>query len=155
MPAKFLDYELLFTEEVEPSVLISEFSKPTSYKSTLKDVNNEKWQAVMHEEMDSLLKNWTWDLVSLLSNQRALRNKWVYQLKEEAKGKKCFKAKLAVKWFDQEKGIDFNEIFSLIDKITTIRTVLELTTMWDLELEQLDVKTAFLYGDVEEKLYME
>lgn len=155
MPAKFSDYELFFAEEAEPSILISEFSEPTTYKAALKDVNSEKWQAAMREEMDSLLKNRTWDLVSLPPNRRPLRNKWVYKLKEEAEGNKRFKARLVVKGFDQERGIDFNEIFSLLVKMTTIRTVLGLAAAWDLELELLDVKTAFLHGDVEEELYME
>lgn len=155
MPAKFSDYELLFAEEVEPSVLISEFSEPTTYKSALKDVNSEKWQTSMREEMDSLLKNRTWDLVSLLPNRRPLKNKWIYHVKDEAKGNKCFKARLVVKGFDQEKGIDFNKIFSPVVKMTTIQIVLGVAAVWDLELEQLDVKTAFLHGDVEEELYME
>ena len=74
----------------------------------------------MCEEMDSLLKNQTWDLVTLPPNRKPLRNKWVYKLKEEDEGKKRFKARLVVKGFDQEKGIDFNEIFSPVVKMTTI-----------------------------------
>ena len=120
MPAKFSDYELLFVEEAEPSALVSEFSEPTTYKVALKDVNSEKWQAAMREEMDSLLKNRTCDLVSLPPNQRPLRNKWIYRVKDEAEGNKRFKSKLVVKGFDQEKGIDFNEIFSPVVKMTTI-----------------------------------
>lgn len=155
MPAKYSDYELLFAEEAKPSILVSEFSKPSTFKAALKDVSSDKWQTTMHEEMDSLLKNQTWDLVSLPPDQRPLRNKWVYWLKEEDEGRKRFKARLVVKGFDQEKGIDFNEIFSPVVKMTTIRTVLGLAIAWDLQLEQLDVKTAFLHGDVEEELYME
>ena len=59
MLAKFSDYELLFAEEAEPSILISEFSEPTTYKATLTNVISDKWQAMMCEEMDSLLKNQT------------------------------------------------------------------------------------------------
>ena len=82
----------------------------------------------MHEEMDSLLKNQTWDLVYFLPNRRPLRNKWIYRLKDEAEGNKCFKSRLVVKGFDQEKEIDFNEIFSPVVKMTTIRIVLGLAT---------------------------
>ena len=108
----------------------------------------------MKEEMDSLLKNKTWDLVPLPEGKRALPNKWVYRLKEEDGGKKRYKARLVVKGFAQKKGIDFDEIFSPIVKMTSIRTVLSLVAIDDLHLEQLDVKTAFLYGDLKEEIYM-
>ena len=84
IPAKFSDYELLFAEEAEPSALVSKFSEPTTYKAALKDVNSEKWQAAMREEMDSLIKNRTWYLVSLPPNRKPLRNKWIYRVKDEA-----------------------------------------------------------------------
>ena len=108
----------------------------------------------MNEEMDSLVRNQTWDLVQFLAGKRALQNKWVYRLKEEDGGKKRYKARLVVKGFAQKKGIDFDEIFSPIVKMTSIRTILSLVAAEDLNLEQLDVKTTFLHGDLEEEIYM-
>ena len=64
-------------------------------------------------------------------------------------------ARLLVKGFAQNKGIDFDEIFSLVVKITSIRTILSLMAVEDLHLEQLDVKTALLHGDLEEEIYMQ
>lgn len=154
-PTKFFDYELLFCEEEEPTLLISNQTDPTNFKVATKDINCHKWQEVMHEEMESLLTNQTWDLVPLPSNRKALKNKWVYKLKEEDGGKKHYQARLVVKDYGQHKGIDFDEIFSLVVKMTTIQAVLGLAADWDLELEQIDVKTAFLHGDVDEELYME
>ena len=103
--------------------------------------------------MDSLLKNKAWDLVPLPKGKRALPNEWVYRLKEEDGGKKRYKAKLVVKGFGQKKGIGFGEIFSPIVKMTSIRIVLSLVATDDLHLEQLDVKTTFLHGDLEEEIY--
>ena len=68
----------------------------------------KKWEQCMKEEMDSLVNNQTWDLVKLPAGKRALQNKWVYKLKEEDGGKKRYKARLFVKGFAQNKGIDFD-----------------------------------------------
>ena len=69
----------------------------------------------MKEEMDSLVNNRTWDLVQFPTRKRALKNKWVYKLKEEDGGKKRYMDRLFVKGFAQKKGIYFDEIFSLLD----------------------------------------
>ena len=65
-----------------------------------------------------------------------------------------YKAKIVVKGFQQKKGVDFDEIFSPVVKMTSIRTVLSIAARMNLEVEQLDVKTAFLHGDLEEEIYM-
>ncbi|KAH9314145.1 hypothetical protein KI387_022772, partial [Taxus chinensis] len=109
----------------------------------------------MDEEMESLEHNQTWDLVRFLIRKRALQNKWVYRLKEEEGGKNRYKARLVVKGFAQEKCIDSDEIFSLVVKINSIIIVLSLVVVENLHLEQLDVKTAFLHGDLDEEIYME
>ena len=75
-------------------------------------------------------------------------------MKEEEGGKKRFKAKLVVKGFVQKKGIDFDEIFSPIVKMTSIRTILSIVAIEDLHLEKLDFKTTFLHGDLDEEIYM-
>jgi hypothetical protein len=87
--------------------------------------------------------------------KRPLQNKWVYKLKEEDGGEKWYKARLVVKGFAQKKGIYFDEIFYLVVKITSIRTILSLVAVEDLHLEQLGVKIAFLHGDLEEEIYMQ
>jgi hypothetical protein len=97
----------------------------------------------------------TWDLVQLPVGKRSLQNKWVYKLKEEDEEEKRYKARLVVKGFAQKKGIDFDEIFSLVVKMTSIRTILSLVAVEYLHLEQLDVKTTFLHGDLEEEIYMQ
>ena len=104
--------------------------------------------------MDSLAHNQTWDSAKLPAGKTTLENKWVYRLKEEDGGKYTYKARLGVKGFAQKKGIDFDEVFSPIVKMTSIRTILSLAAAEDLHLEQLDVKTTFLHGDLEEEIYM-
>ena len=108
----------------------------------------------MKEEMDSLLKNNTQDLCKFPTGKKTLQNKWVYRLKEEDGGKKIFKARLVVKGFSQKKGIDFDEIFSHVVKMTSIHIVLSIVATKDLHLEHLDVKTTFLHGNLDEEIYM-
>ena len=97
----------------------------------------------MDEEMDSLVRNQTWDLVKFPAGKRVLQNNWVYRLKEKNGGKKRYKARLVVKGFAQKKGIDYDEIFSPVVKMTSIRTILSLVAVEYLHIEKLDVKTNF------------
>ena len=80
----------------------------------------------------------------------------MYRLKtEENSSRPRYKARLVVKSFSQKQDIDFDEIFSPIVKMSSVRVVLGMAAIMDLEIEQLDVKTAFLHGDLEEEIYME
>jgi ATP-binding cassette subfamily B (MDR/TAP) protein 1 len=108
----------------------------------------------MQEEMDSLQKNDTYELVKLPEGRKALKNKWVFKLKKDGDKLVKYKARLVVKGFGQKRGIDFVEIFSPVVKMSSIRVILGLVASLDLELEQMDVKTAFLHGDLDEEIYM-
>jgi hypothetical protein len=145
-------------ERYSPSLyylLLTDSGEPECYEEAMQVDTKNKWEQGMKEEMDSLVNNQTWDLVQLPAKKRELQNKWVYKLKEEDGGKKGYKARLVVKGFAQKKGIDFDEIFSPVVKMTSIRTILSLVAVEDLHLEQLDVKPTFLHGDLEEEIYMQ
>ena len=108
----------------------------------------------MKDEMDSLLGNQTWGLAELPKRKKALHNKCIYRLKNEHDGNKRYKARLVVKGFEQKHGIDYSEVFFPVVKNTIIRLVLAMVASENLHLEQLDVMTAFLHGDLEEEIYM-
>jgi hypothetical protein len=78
----------------------------------------------------------------------------VFKLKKDGEKLVKYKARLVVKGFNQKQGIDFDEIFSPVVKMSSIRVILGLIASLDLELEKMDVKTAFLHGDLEEEIYM-
>jgi ATP-binding cassette subfamily B (MDR/TAP) protein 1 len=106
--------------------------------------------------MKSLHENHTFELVKLPKGKRALKNKWVFRLKiDEHCSRPRYKAKLVMKGFGQKKGIDFKEIFSPMVKMSSIRFVLGLVASLNLEVEQIDVKIAFLHGDLDKEIYME
>ena len=110
----------------------------------------------MHEEMKALHKNNTYELMRLPKGKRALKNKWVLKRKSKPnKSQPRYKARLVMKDFSQKKVIDFEEIFSPVVKMYSMRVMLGLATSMNLEIEQLDVKTIFLHGDLEKEIYME
>ena len=110
----------------------------------------------MSEEMQSLYVNNTCLLDPKPEDQRVVDCKWIFKVKEGLTNSKSvrFKARLVAKGFIQMENIDYNEIFSPFLKYTTIRTILALVVQFNWELEQLDVKTAFLHGELEETIYM-
>ena len=89
----------------------------------------------MQEEMNSLQKKKTYELVELPKGKKALRNKWVFKLKKDSEKLVKYKARLVVKGFSQKHGVDFDEIFSPVVKMSSIQLVLGLVASLDLELE--------------------
>ena len=137
-------------------VLINDEGESESLKEVLSHPEKSQWMKAMHKEIRSLQKNGTYQLVELPKGKRPLKCKWIFKLKKDGNSKLVrYKARLVVKVFEQKKGIDFDEIFSPVVKMTSIRTILNMTTSLDLEVQQLDVKTASLHGDLEEEIYME
>jgi hypothetical protein len=137
-------------------ILLTSEGEPESFSEAQSHHDRSNWQKAMEDEMNSLQKNQTYELVKLPQGKKALKNKWVFKLKKDGNGNIVrYKARLVVKGFQQKQGIDFDEIFSPVVKMMSIRVVLGLVASLDLELEQMDVKTAFLHGDLDEEIYME
>ncbi|GBN59849.1 Retrovirus-related Pol polyprotein from transposon TNT 1-94 [Araneus ventricosus] len=97
----------------------------------------------------------TWELVNVPQDRKAIGSRWVYKIKKNANGTvQCFKAHLVAKGYSQKVGMNFNETFSPVVRWDTIRTLLGVAAYKKLKLVQFDVKTAFLYGDLQEDIYM-
>ncbi|CAM8978460.1 unnamed protein product [Rhodiola kirilowii] len=110
----------------------------------------------MHDEIQSMYDNNTWKLMTLPKNARAIDCKWIFRLKDGNSPAEPprFKARLVAKGFSQKEGIDYNEIFAPVVKYNTLRLLLTMSTVFNWEIDQMDVKTAFLNGDLEETIYM-
>lgn len=154
-PAKFTeDSEVAFALSVSEEI---ECEEPRSYEEAMRSKDSEKWNAGMDDEMNSLEKNKTWFLVDLPKGKKTIGCKWIYKYKPGIPGIEDprHKSRLVAKGYSQKEGIDYQEIFSPVVKHVSIRLMLSMVVDKDLELEQLDVKTAFLHGEIEEDIYMD
>ena len=137
-------------------VLFIDDGEPSCFQDAIDCVDNAKWKMEMKEEMDCLEKNKILELVEVPKDRKNVGCKWVFKLKKGVDGKvERYKAIFVAKWYSQMEGIDYNEIFSQVIKLVSIRIVLALVALLDLDLEKLDVKTTFLHGDLDEEIYME
>jgi hypothetical protein len=116
---------------------------------------NPKWKNAMKEEMSALQKNKTWNLVQLPKERKTFDCKWVFTVKQTPEGKvERYKVRLVAKEYSQTYGIDYDETFTHVAKMSTVRTLISYAVNIKWHLHQLDVKNAFLYGDLEEEVYM-
>ncbi|RVX21560.1 Retrovirus-related Pol polyprotein from transposon TNT 1-94 [Vitis vinifera] len=115
-----------------------------------------KWKAAVDEEVRALEKNGTWEITDLPRGKKPVGCKWIFTVKYKADGNvDRYKARLVAKGFTQSYGIDYQETFAPIAKLNTVRVLLSLAANLDWSLHQLDVKNAFLNGDLEEEVYMD
>ena len=110
----------------------------------------------MYDEMDSPISNKTWKLVDLPPGCKTIGCKWVLGKKLKLDGIiDKFKARLVAKGYKQKADVDFFDTFSPITRITSIRLLIAVATIYDLKIHQMDVKTAFWIGDLDEEIYMD
>ncbi|RVW57098.1 Retrovirus-related Pol polyprotein from transposon TNT 1-94 [Vitis vinifera] len=115
-----------------------------------------EWKKAVQDEIDALEKNGTWTITDLPVGKRPVGCKWIFTIKYKADGSvERFKARLVARGFTQSYGIDYQETFAPVAKLNTIRILLSLAVNQDWCLQQLDIKNAFLNGDLEEEVYME
>lgn len=129
---------------------------PVTFQEAVSNPQKDLWMDAMREEMQSMQHNKVWELVELPEGCKPVGFKWVYKTKRDPNGKiERFKAKLVAKGYTQREGIDYVDLFSPMSSKDTFRVIMALVAHYDLELYQMDVKTTFLNGNLNEEIYME
>ncbi|CAJ2673559.1 unnamed protein product [Trifolium pratense] len=147
------DY-VIFLQEHEDGIGLTE-DDPINFSQAMRSSNSLKWIDAMKDEMKSMTDNDVWDLVKLPEGKKPIGCKWIFKTKRDSKGNiERYKARLVAKGFTQKEGIDYKETFSPVSSKDSLRIIMALVAHFDLELHQMDVKTAFLNGNIEETIYM-
>jgi hypothetical protein len=114
------------------------------------------WQDAMTEEYQSIMKNDVWDIVPRPKGKSVVTSKWIYKIKHVADGSvEKYKARFVARGFSSVEGIDYEETFAPVARYTSIRTIIALAASMGWRLHQMDVKTTFLTGEIEEEVYIE
>ena len=146
---------LLLAESYQAITIVSE-EDLVNYKEALEDVDAQEWLKAMDREMESMYSNSVWSLVEAPKGVKPIGCKWIYKRKRRPDGKvETFKARLVAKGYTQKKGIDYEETFSPVAMLKSIRILLAVAASLDYEIWQMDVKTTFLNGSLEEDIYMQ
>ena len=146
-----------YEHEGEIGFLVSDTNQddPLTFKDAMDDSDKEKWLEAMNQEMESMYSNSVWELVDPPEHVRSIGCKWIFKKKRGVDGKvETFKARLVAKGYTQKEGVDYEETFSPVAMLKSIRILLSIAASLDYEIWQMDVKTAFLNGYLDESIYM-
>ncbi|CAI7825283.1 unnamed protein product, partial [Closterium sp. NIES-53] len=130
--------------------------EPLTIEEALSGTYKEQWKAAIQEELDALAERGTWKLVQMPKGRHAVGAKWIFKIKTGDKGQlERFKARLVAKGYTQVEGIDYTETYAPVSKLTTARTLFKIVAARNYIMVQLDIKNAFLYGELQEDIYMD
>lgn len=157
-PRKKINKHIINTESSDESTYLCQHEEtladvPVTYREAVNSIDKEKWEKSISEELHSHQKNNTWTLVEKPPNAKIIGCKWVFRIKDEPTGPR-FKSRLCAKGYAQTAGIDYQETFAPTVRYDSIRLLLSTAVQHNFNIIQLDVKTAFLYGELEETIYM-
>lgn len=143
------DTEEIITEE---ELYLMGVEEPANFREASKDRN---WKRAMTAELESIEKNHTWSLTELPPGEKVIGLKWIFKLKKDAEGNIIkYKARLVAKGYTQEHGIDFDEVYAPVTRLETVRLLLAMAAKNKWQVHHMDVKTAFLNGEVKENVFV-
>lgn len=152
-PGHLSDYEVYMAFALNAKNYVEEL--PDNVEELREREDWPEWEKAIKEELRSLEKNHTWDLVDLPAGKRVISSKWVFKIKHKADGSvDRYKARLVAKGCSQRRGFDYQETYASVVRISTVRTLLAVAVQKNLHVHQMDVRTAFLNGSLSETVFM-
>lgn len=128
--------------------------EPESLQSARESEQSKQWEEAMRQEIQSLEANGTWELVPW-NGQTLVDNRWTFKVKLDNSGNVSrYKARLVARGFSQRLGIDYWDTFSPVIRMESVRSIIAIAAAKKMVVQQFDVKTAFLHGELEETIYM-
>jgi len=126
---------------------------PMTFEKAYKE---NRWKKAMKDESHSIIKNNTWELTTLPERHKAIGEKWIFKIKRNAEGEiEKHKARLVAKGYKQQYRVDYEDVFALVARTEIVRLLISLVAQKRWEIFQMDVKSAFLNGNLEEEVYVE
>lgn len=150
-----VEFSTEFPDE-EALINILEIPIPKSYNMAKQSVHWDQWEKAFNDEITSLRENNVWEVVPRPKGRKIVDGKWVCKVKGDAQGNlERFKARYVAKGFSQVQGLDYDETFAPVVQYDSLRLLLAISANKRWKPRQLDIKTAFLYGILNEEIYMQ
>lgn len=128
---------------------------PRNYSDVQGSEDEAKWRSAIADEINSLEKNQTWEIVKPVRGIKVISSRWIFKKKPDAVGNSTrFKARLVAKGYMQRQGLDYDDTYSPVARLATIRLLMSVSFKFNFKMHHLDVVTAFLHGNLIEDVYM-
>jgi hypothetical protein len=153
IPNKFVSYDSFSPRHRACLIAIHSYFEPSCYNEAK---NLPEWKKAMHIELDALKEANTWEILNLPIGKKTIGCRWVFKVKTKSDGSlERHKARLVAKGYSQEYGVDYEETFAPVARMTTVRMLVAISAIKNWNIFQMDVKNAFLNGNLNEEVYMD
>ncbi|HYS59715.1 MAG TPA: reverse transcriptase domain-containing protein, partial [Gemmatimonadales bacterium] len=142
-------------DSADLSVLATIEKEPTSYQEAMRTKEAAQWKEAYDEEIESMVKNSVWDFVPRPKDKTILDSRCVFKKKTETDGRTRWRTRLVVRGYKDRTEYDFSEVYAPVSRLPAVRVALAVVNRYQWHAYHLDIKTAFLHGDLEDEIYME
>lgn len=150
------EFELKRLDEMSFAFLATLSGDPKTYNEAMNSPDKAKWREAIDDELDSLEENKVWEIIDRpKKGTNIIDSRWIFKIKKDINGKDKYKARLVIRGFKDKNEYELRETYAPVTRLSSVRTGLNIINRFNLDAYQLDVKTAFLNGELENDIFME